>query len=280
MRINGREVSEEEIERELAHLWQLRRQENSPLGPSDEELQEMARNRIIEKILLEQEAERRVPKISEEELEREYQGLLRRNGGREALLKARGLGEEDAPLREEFRQSLGIQKLYGMLFKGLEKVSQNEMQEEYRLNPEAYGIPEMVHCSHIVRHTYGEADPSVAMQQILAAQSDLKQGMDFRAVAEKYSDCNGQAGDLGTFPRGRMVESFDQVVFRMEAGSLSDIFKTEFGYHIVLLHEKFPGKALPFEEVKGKISEVLANRKKNEAITSLLERLKASMVLD
>mmetsp|Transcript_13212 Transcript_13212/g.14584 ORF Transcript_13212/g.14584 Transcript_13212/m.14584 type:complete len:143 (+) Transcript_13212:67-495(+) len=60
---------------------------------------------------------------------------------------------------------------------------------------------------------------------------------EFGRVAETYSECSSgkKGGDLGWFPRGKMVGPFQEIAFSLTPGSMSDIFKTTHGYHIVLV---------------------------------------------
>ena len=64
---------------------------------------------------------------------------------------------------------------------------------------------------------------------------DLKDGIDFAELARQYSDgpSGPKGGDLGRFTRGQMVPEFDQVVFSLEAGAVSGVVETQFGYHII-----------------------------------------------
>jgi peptidyl-prolyl cis-trans isomerase C len=71
-----------------------------------------------------------------------------------------------------------------------------------------------------------------------AAQSLLERlqgGSDFTKEAKEHSKCpSGQnGGDLGSFGRGKMVKEFDAVAFDLEVGELSDLVKTQFGYHVL-----------------------------------------------
>ncbi|MDF1543535.1 MAG: peptidylprolyl isomerase [bacterium] len=80
--------------------------------------------------------------------------------------------------------------------------------------------------------------------RITAIQDSIKAGADFAEMAKQYSEDGSasQGGDLGLFPRGQMVEAFDKKVFSMNPGDISDPVRTQFGWHLILLHE--------FEDVK------------------------------
>jgi peptidyl-prolyl cis-trans isomerase C len=63
----------------------------------------------------------------------------------------------------------------------------------------------------------------------------LGKGEKFANVAHEVSVCPSRkrGGDLGTFPRGRMVKEFEQAAFALQKGQTSAIVKTQFGYHII-----------------------------------------------
>ncbi len=64
---------------------------------------------------------------------------------------------------------------------------------------------------------------------------ELKSGRDFAELARKHSDgpSGPKGGELGRFERGQMVPEFDQVVFVLETGAISEVVETNFGYHII-----------------------------------------------
>jgi len=72
---------------------------------------------------------------------------------------------------------------------------------------------------------------------ILRNSGDRPSPAEFSRVAEQYSECSTakRGGDLGWFPRGKMVGAFQEVAFSLEPGTMSDIFRSSEGYHIVLV---------------------------------------------
>ncbi len=68
---------------------------------------------------------------------------------------------------------------------------------------------------------------------------ELKKGASFAKLAQKYSECPSkkQGGDLGWFGRGKMVPEFEKAAFSLKKGELSDIVKTQFGYHIIKMND-------------------------------------------
>ncbi|HEQ78102.1 MAG TPA: peptidylprolyl isomerase [Euryarchaeota archaeon] len=83
-----------------------------------------------------------------------------------------------------------------------------------------------IRCSHILVEKHPKA------QEIL---SELNSGVDFSELARRYSVCPSKkkGGDLGFFAKGQMVKEFERAAFKLKNGEISDIVKTQFGYHII-----------------------------------------------
>ncbi len=102
-----------------------------------------------------------------------------------------------------------------------------------------------------------KADTLHAFLKIKSILEQIKNGVDFDEMAKKYSDdksTSGVGGDLGFFPRRRTVKPFDETVFNLDIGEVSEIVQTNFGFHIIQLLEK---KKYPtFEEEKDNLRNV------------------------
>jgi peptidyl-prolyl cis-trans isomerase C len=108
-----------------------------------------------------------------------------------------------------------------------------------------------------------------------AVAEALRAGASFEQLADQHSDCAGNGGDLGSFPRGQMVEEFDDVVFEMEPGAVSAVFRTAFGFHIVKLIERQPPRLKPLPEVEEEIRAELLRQKQTRALENFVDRLRA-----
>jgi peptidyl-prolyl cis-trans isomerase D len=135
-----------------------------------------------------------------------------------------------------------------------------DVEREYRENIEQYTTPEQVRASHILLKTEGQDEAAVRAR----AESLLKQtrsGADFAALARQHSQDEGsaeQGGDLDYFGRGRMVKEFEDVAFELEPGQISDIVRSQFGFHIIKVVDKKPAVTRPLDGVKDQIAEQLA----------------------
>ncbi len=95
----------------------------------------------------------------------------------------------------------------------------------------------------------------------------VKDGGDFAALARQHSDdpSKNNGGDLGFFPAGQMVPAFDEAIFAMQPGAISDVVKTQFGYHIIRLEEIKPAATQTLAEATEKITGIL-QRKEAESL--------------
>ncbi len=122
-----------------------------------------------------------------------------------------------------------------------------------------------------------EAEARAAIERVAA---ELGQGADFAGVADRSSDCPGRGGDLGFFPRGQMVPEFDEVVFALEPGRVSDIFRTPFGYHIALVRGRRAEGIPKFDQVRERIAEILYAEKRQRAIDRFIDQLRAKATIE
>jgi len=146
------------------------------------------------------------------------------------------------------------------------EVTDEEIKSRYESDLASYQQPEQRHARHILfKVAEGDAD-AVRAEKKKKAEEVLvlaSQGNDFAALAEEYSEgpTKAQGGDLGFFPRGRMVPSFDEAVFSMQAGDVSELVETPFGYHIIMLEEIRPVATRSLDQVKGNLAVTIRKEK-------------------
>jgi parvulin-like peptidyl-prolyl isomerase len=145
----------------------------------------------------------------------------------------------------------------------------------YLKNRNSFEEPEKVHAAHIVKNVdeqHSEADARAAIER---ARDELAKGRSFGEVADELSDCPGNGGDLGLFARGEMVPAFEEVVFGMKPHAVSDIFRSEFGFHIATVLERKPAGLRRLEEVQGQIEETLLREKKQKRLDQYVDQLRS-----
>jgi peptidyl-prolyl cis-trans isomerase D len=152
-----------------------------------------------------------------------------------------------------------------------------DIQRYYNNNIQQYQQPEQIRASHILLKTEGKDEAAVrkTAEGILA---QVKGGADFAALARKVSEDEGskeQGGDLNYFSRGRMVPEFEDAAFKMNAGEISDLVKSQFGFHIIKVVDKKPGATRTLDEVRQQITDILQQQIADEQISTKAQQVAA-----
>jgi peptidyl-prolyl cis-trans isomerase D len=144
-----------------------------------------------------------------------------------------------------------------------------ELRAAYDASKARYSVPEERRASHIL--IAADKDKSKAEREKAKARATellaelRKNPAAFAELARKNSADPGsaaQGGDLDFHPRGDMTGPFDDVMFKLKQGEISDVVETEFGYHIIIVTAIRGGTAKPFEEAR---AEVEAEARKSAA---------------
>lgn len=143
-------------------------------------------------------------------------------------------------------------------------VTDQEIEQRYKDTIQTYSTPEQVRASHILFKTEGKDDATVKKLAESVLAKAKAPGADFAALAKQYSDDDSNkknGGDLDYFGRGTMVKEFDDAVFAMQPGQISDLVKTQFGYHIIKLVDKRPAMTKTMAEVRPQLEDQLRTEK-------------------
>ena len=161
---------------------------------------------------------------------------------------------------------------------------ESEARALYDEHLDRYDVPERVHARHVLLRVESGATPEREQEVRAAAEAlleEIRGGADFAEVAERASEDPGsraRGGDLGFFERGKMVPSFEAVAFELEPGQVSEVVRSEFGFHIIRVEAHQQAENRPFEAVKEDLArEVLASEAANTAIRTLAETLAAGV---
>ena len=135
------------------------------------------------------------------------------------------------------------------------QVSDDLLKQQYMASIQQYQVPNRVHVEHILFMTVGKTDAEV--EEIKKKAEDVlkqvKKGGKFEDLAKKYSEDPGskdKGGDLSWITQGQTVPEFEKTAFSLTPGQVSDLVKTQYGFHIIKVVEKETAHTKPFEEVK------------------------------
>jgi peptidyl-prolyl cis-trans isomerase D len=149
------------------------------------------------------------------------------------------------------------------------EVSDVEARAYYDRNLNRYQVEERVRASHILFMTAGKSEEEGKKLEAEAHEvlEKIKAGGDFAALAKQYSQDPGtkdKGGELGWIVHGQMVPNFEQATFALEPGQVSGVVKTEYGYHIIKVHERDRAHMQTFDQVKDQIRQELQQQEEQE----------------
>jgi peptidyl-prolyl cis-trans isomerase D len=161
-------------------------------------------------------------------------------------------------------------------------VGDDALRAYYNSHIDEYKVENRVHVEHILFKTVGKTDAEIAeiRQKAEDVLKKAKSGANFEDLAKKFSEDDGtkpKGGDLGWIVEGQTVPEFQQAAFTLPKGSLSDLVKTQYGFHIikVLDHEQAHTKS--FEEVRSTIEPTVLDERVSAGANDAAEKIAAAI---
>ena len=186
--------------------------------------------------------------VTEEEvtrtLEQQFQNIIRQAGSEQRVeeLYGKSVSRLKREYRPEMRKQLLIQRIRQQREASMQ-VTRREVEEFYEAYKDSLpSVPEELELSHIfVKPRPDTTHEELTRQRLAAIRDSIVAGGDFAEFAKRYSQ-DGSApggGDLGWAKRGVVfVPEFEEAAFSLKEKEIYNVFKTEFGYHIVQLIER------------------------------------------
>ena len=178
-------------------------------------------------------------------------------------------------IQEEQLKSQIIQ----MNIKNKVHITEGEVEEYYNENKsEIPPRPEMNKVGMIVRLIKPSTETiDRVLIEINKIRDELNEGTDFSELAKKYSECSSasKGGNLGFFGKGMMVKTFEDAAFALMPGEISEVVKTQFGYHIIKVLEK-RGNEVNASHILKKVEATQEDVESNiQLMNTVLEKLAA-----
>jgi len=151
-----------------------------------------------------------------------------------------------------------------------------DVEQYYKENIERFRSNEERKSSHILISFDDEVIEDAAQEQSKDILVRIKGGESFEELAQEFSDDSGSAtngGDLGWAEPGLFVSEFDQVLYALEIGEISDPVKTQFGYHIIRLDDVKEGRKKEFAEIEEELTEEYSQLLAEDRLYDLAEQL-------
>jgi len=241
---------------------------------------DLAKERLIDQTLMAQESRKRKYKVDSVELQKKIKLWMKQNGGKKAFEKIKNPMIRN---HDDLKRELSDQMRFNQLLEEesqCEPVPESDALKYYEDRPELFRTEEMLSASHLLKMAKTEEEFEKALDEVKILRERLQNGGDFTELVRSESDDKGNDGNLGTFGKGRMVPEFEKAAYSLEVGELSEPVRTQFGWHLIQLHERIPAKVTSFEEIKEKVVEYLTERKKDWVFEDFLDGLKAKATIE
>ena len=228
--VNGDEVTSEEVNKVLMEGTQGR----FDSLPADK--QNELRQRIIEGMIA--------------------QELVFDDAKRTGVLESKAYKQELETLVNRLKVQLAAKVWEQQQFEAI-KVDSKEVKAYFDANPDEFIDKEKIRARHILVKTESEAESVIKSMKGLSGDK-LKNEFIAQAKSKSTGPSAAKGGDLGYFPRGQMVPSFNDAAFAMKEGTMSSTpVQSQFGYHVIYVEDKKAAKKLGFDDVKNFIEQRL-----------------------
>jgi len=272
--VNGQQIDDRDIQAEFQRLKPYHEQTfaDQPPEQRQKQLLEWSTENVIERTLIQQQAANHPCEVDQKKIDAAFE---------QASEQYTDLKETDKEkIKEQIKLQLKIERMLDEACKDLPEPAESEIEKFYHDNKEHFTSPETIKVSHIVKHINWQSDEKTAQQIMQKAHGEMKAGTPFELLVSKYSDCPDRGGDLGYITAGQMVEEFEDVVFNLNAGQTSDVFRTRFGFHIAKLYDRKPSQLPAMDQIREKIIEELKNKKREKTIEDFVDDLKSKASIE
>jgi parvulin-like peptidyl-prolyl isomerase len=282
VKINGQVLPDEAIEFEYRRLLRFYSRHTKPeqLKGITDQLRERARDQAIGTKLLIDEAHRLDFSVPGERLDKKLEAMQAEVGGAEAFeqrIQAQGLTMED--VRNSLEEGVKVDMLVDQVCADVSEPSEADMIDYFEGHRDEYEKGEQAQAQHILvtPDSDSDSDKQTARAKLEELRRKLDDGADFAELAAAHSACpSGKqtGGSLGWFGRGMMVPEFDDAVFSMKVGELSDVIETQFGFHLVQKTGEEPATDISFVDVQDEVRDLLRHSERGAALSAFVSELR------
>jgi parvulin-like peptidyl-prolyl isomerase len=237
----------------------------------DGEFRQMARDEVIDGILLSQEAEKRIPLPDKEEVRQRFEQTLREwreHGASWDLLEA-----QRDQLRAELVAKLRMDRFAESIWSGLPELTEDDLRAWHRDHPETFRRPARAKVLHLVRFP-DEADPAADYRLLNELRRQVLEGADFAELASEHTRKPDGGIDLGWIGHERILNTFETMLFSLGEKEVSPVFYYEQALHLVWPEQVEPEHVAPFEEVADQVRELAHGEQRRKALKELANQLR------
>jgi hypothetical protein len=275
--VNGQLITDAMLYDEMENLKAAARQ--GPNAPNccerDEEFMGYARDSMVARTLLTEQADQRGVAVPPEDVDAELEKLKEKHGGEEWFYMTFNTSKEhEGEFKQKLESHLRVQAVIDEYAADVINPTDEQIEAFYRERINDFLAPEKVHARHILKDLDHGADARTAFAEMRELREKLLDGGDFDALCAEHSSKPEAGGDLGWFGRGELVEEFEAVVFSLRPGEVSPVFLTQFGYHVAKVEGRKPSEPYPLDEIRDEVKRIYIESKRNDRMQQVVEALK------
>lgn len=245
-----------------------------------QQLRLKALDALIDKELLWQEAVKRDVVISDAVVTEQVEKTRQAVGGADVFArKLNDAGFDEASYNEYTRRELAAQKVFAEMTT-VAPPDEQQVRAFYEEHRSEMNRPAQVHARHIlikVPQGASAATIEAARLRLVEVRREIIGAADFSRVAKSRSEGSSASagGDLGYFPKGRMLPEFDAVAFTMAAGEISQPVRTAVGWHLIYVENHMDEVDVSEEQGFAMVRTYLVQQQQSQARLQVLEQLRS-----
>ena len=241
----------------------------------DEEFRGYARDNIVFRALLTQEAQKTIDHPGKEQIDEEFLRLKKENGGEDEFYANMNVThDQDEMIKDDLALNIQVENLRSKIFEEIPVPNDNELNEYYLNNKDQFREPDEVRASHIFKSVREVEKREEVFNELCDIRKKLVDGLDFFEIAKKCSDKPQDEIDLGFYKRGELMDEFEIITFSLNVGEVSPVFNTPHGFHLAKVTDRKLGELKLFEDVKNIINDELIHLSQDKKLNEFVEQLK------
>lgn len=286
--VNGKRITQDAIDFELNRLVKFYSEHMAPAEVRKQMayLEIKAEEQAIGARLLIDEAARLNFQVPAADIDSRVAKMVENSGGRDkfdALLSRQKMTEAD--IRRSIEQGRKVDMLVEKVTGDAREPTEEEMRQHYEGHVQEYMKPEQAQIQHILIKPASDSkeDRRTARSRLLSIREKIEGGADFAGQAASHSECpSGRrtGGSLGWVSKGTMIPEFENIVFSLRIGELSDVVETRLGMHVLRKTAQEESQPASFEEVRDRILDFLRHARRGELLAAFVNELKQKAVIE
>ena len=277
--INGETIDDEIIEQEFRTIkGHYERTLQVSCCERDPEFRNMAKDNLSSRAILQQEANKRFPEVTDAEFRARLDQLIEQAGGEDEFYIRIGLPFKDEEvIRENVDGGVRLDKLLKEVYLPEPVPSEDDIKAYYENNLKRFLTEEEIRASHISIALQGAKSRSETYSLMRELREQALNGADFDALGAEHNTNKDLPADLGWFKQGEFMEEFVSIAFSMRNDEISPVFTTQLGFHICKVTDRKPSVPVPLEEVKDIVISRIIEEHRDKKFNAYVDELKKTV---